>query len=740
MIKEAISGQGPRHLPRSAMRGRARKWWAIAAAAAILPLFAVLGTKALVSGSLADTAGFEIDGNLQKDAGIYDWVNAGGSAGPTTCSSLLAGTAAAAGGPLSLSCARDAATGTSDNSISGKEGDASIQVVCGSIPNGKSDLSNFYVASQSAIPAGGTKPHSFLYLGWTINSTGGTADMDFEFNQKSQPSALQDGTAGHPCPSGNGETANVGADRSAGDFLVEYQFAAGGNSVSVKLTSWITSGTCATSGVTAPCWGLEKDLTNNGDALAAINDSSTVVPDQLPIANCPKPNTTPSKQSNGCVVNPLDNNNVLGPDQFGEAAIDLTNALNITNCETFGSAYLKSRSSATFTDALKDYIAPINVDITNCVTPPVTTSLSSSTSTFGDTVTDTATVSGFLGSNPPGGTVAFNVYKGSDATACTAANLIETAPSGASSDGTNGDSLTAGSAGPPPTATATETITQSGGLTPGNYEVQAVYTGDGGQNIGSSSSCGSEPLTINKKTPTLTTQDSPTTSITVGTMVNVSDTVTFSNLVSGVFPASTSTVTFTLYSDGSCTTSTGVTATVNPSGSSNTVSSGNLSFTPTATGTYNWGVSFSGDSNYNAVPSSGVQCGGTNETLTVVKASPTLVTQIALDDKVTIAGIVTGGTPAGTVTFELYRSSDCSGTLVANWTGVSIVNGVASTVGVTPTSGAGSNFVTNPTSPTSATTYSWKVIYSGDSLNNGKTVGCNTTNGDQETAAIAYTP
>lgn len=724
MIKEAISGQGPRDLPPPPKR-RVKRWWVAAACmAAVLPLFGVLGARALITNGGFNAAGFEIDGNLQKDAGTYDWANAGGTAGPTQCGALGAGTFANPGGPLNLFCANDSTTGQNDNSISGHEQDTSVQVVCGSIPNGKSDLANFYVASQSATPAGASKPHSFLYLGWTINSTGGSADMDFEFNQLAQPAALQDGTAGVKCPLGNGDTANVGATRSPGDLLIEYQFAAGGNSISVKLAQWVTSGACATS-QSAPCWGPETDLTQANVASAAINDALT--PDSFGGSNCPAPNTPPHAQQTGCVTNSL-SGGTLGPDQFGEAAIDLTSALNSSTCETFGSAYLKSRSSATFTDAVKDYIAPVPVDITNCVTPTITTQLSPATATFGDTVTDTATISNFLGSDPPGGTVAFNVYSGSTSSVCTG-NPVETVPSGASTDGTNGDSFTAASNN---TATATDTITQSGGLTPGNYEVQAVYTGDGGQNLKSSSACGSEPLVINKRTPTLTTQDSPTTSITVGTTVNVSDTVTFTNLVSGVDPASTSTVTFTLYSGTTCVTSTGVTATVNPSGSSDTVSSGNLSFSPTATGTYTWGVSFSGDSNYNAVPTTGVQCGGTNETLTVVKASPALVTQMALQDKVTISG---GDNPTGTVTFKLYDNATCStvlGALVAEFDNVAIVSGVASTVGVTPTSGS--------TWVVSGKTYSWLVTYNGNSQNNSVTVGCNATNGDQENAAITYTP
>lgn len=53
---------------------------------------------------------------------------------------------------------------------------------------------------------------------------------------------------------------------------------------------------------------------------------------------------------------------------FGEAAINLTDSgiLPANSCSGFGRAYLKSRSSDSFTAALKDFIAPIPVNISNC--------------------------------------------------------------------------------------------------------------------------------------------------------------------------------------------------------------------------------------------------------------------------------------------------------------------------------------------------------------------------------------
>lgn len=842
------------------------RWRALAVTGAmLLPLLAYWPVRALITNSGFAAAGFEIDGNLQLDSGTYDWANAGGPSGPTTCSSLGAGTFANVGGPLSLFCANDAATGTKDNSISGHEQDTSVQVVCGSIPNGKSDLSNFYVASQFAKPSpSSTTAHSFLYLGWTINSTGGSADMDFEFNQLAQPAALQDGTAGTPCATGNGDTANLA--RSAGDLLLEYQFASGGNVISVKKSTWTTTAgaTCATS-QNPPCWGPETDLTAAAEAAAAINDSTT--PDSFGGSNCPAPNTPPSKQETGCVINAL-SGGTLGPDQFGEAAIDLT-AANVfpSNCTTFGSAYLKSRSSAVFTDAVKDYIAPIPVNITNCTTPTLTTSLSgltngaadpgttvtdtatlssflgtnppggtvafnvysgtgssactgtpvetlpaganattgangaslsasgtgtasagpvtltplaaghyevqavysgdgsanlatksvcssepiqiraqptlvtqlsASSATLGTSVSDTAILSGFLGSNPPGGTVTFNVYSGATGTVCTAGNLVESVPS-------SGTSLSAGTGANAGKAVATTTLTTGTGtaptLAPGSYEVQAVYTGDGANNLGASSSCGSEPLTINKAQPTITTQASPTSTLTVNTQATISDTATFGNLVTGIAP--TGPVTFTLFTDAGCTTpatyaagdtpnSGNVTGTGGITGTGPFTATFSTKWTPTispaTTSTYTWGISWAGDGNYLPIPASGVQCGGNNETLTVQKATPSLATKMRLDDTATITG---GSSPTGTITFQLYDNSTCTGNLVAQYSNVPISGGSASTVGLTPTSGGN-------TLQTTATTYSWKVTYNGDGFNNSVVLGCNTaTSAEQVTTLYA---
>jgi hypothetical protein len=529
------------------------------------------------------------------------------------------------------------------------------------------------------------------------------------------------------------EIASANGDHNQGMWLLQDSSVAcdGSNgskpfSASTVAFEW----ECNTPSTTGPCAASSPGslvALNGGNPVGSICNNPSVntpVDEACAITNESWNVQTPWTPANSPAT-------ALGPQQFFEGGIDITEVFGGT-APCFSKFLTDTRSSQSSTATLFDYTLG---SLHTCASPTVNTQLkvqagtsqssgdSNVTSTgvaLGSKVYDTSTLSGsVLGT--PGGSVTYKLFANSDCTGTVPSSAI------------NGTTLTNNIVSGPSTVSGT-TMPNSSTLTftsAGNtYYWVAYYNGDG-INLAGHSGCAAEPVTINKVTPTLTTTDSPTTSIIVGTTATVSDSLTFGNLVTGVYPASTSTVTFTLYSGTTCTNAvSGVTATVNPSGTSATVSSGNLSFSPTATGTYTWGVSFSGDSNYNSVPQ---QCGNVSanetETLTVVAASPTLVTQIHLDDKVTISG---GDNPTGTVTFKLYNTLDCSGSVVAEFDNVSIVSGVASTLGVTPNSG--SSWV-----PTSGN-YSWLATYSGDSNNNTVTVGCNATNGDQETAGITYTP
>jgi hypothetical protein len=112
------------------------------------------------------------------------------------------------------------------------------------------------------------------------------------------------------------------------------------------LSRWVTTGPgslCEANNAT-PCWGTRINLSAANLATGSINTS--------PI---------PAAESDG-----LGN---ISARTFGEAQIDFDAlAGGSGQCLAFGSAYLKSRSSDSFTAAVKDFIAPIATNFSTCGT------------------------------------------------------------------------------------------------------------------------------------------------------------------------------------------------------------------------------------------------------------------------------------------------------------------------------------------------------------------------------------
>src|SRR4029453_905107 len=111
----------------------------------------------------------------------------------------------------------------------------------------------------------------------------------------------------------------------------------------------------------------------------------------------------------------------LDPFTFGEAAISfeaLFPDLQPGQCGALGSAYLKSRSSDSFTAELKDFIAPEKISISNCTS--LTTSATPSV-TLGSPIHDVATLSGATGAAT--GTITFEVFAPGDTTCATPINV-----------------------------------------------------------------------------------------------------------------------------------------------------------------------------------------------------------------------------------------------------------------------------------------------------------------------------
>jgi hypothetical protein len=581
-----------------------------------------LAAASCATANVLSGSNFEIDvnANLKVDGAspCIDWLADG------TGSALRSGVLAKADKP----------TGAGDDSFGQgtSEDDANPTIVDGSIPPNKSDLKVFGLFTETTATA------KFLELFWTrINSPQGTTNMDFELNQKfCDPSATPTNCADN----GSGVTPETPV-RTVGDKLITYDLSKGGTVPTISIRTWGGS-----------AWGPATVVSGgaNPSALGSVNTS-----------------TIASADSGG-----------LGsqdPFTFGEAAINFNALFTGGTCGSFGSAYLKSRSSDSFTAEIKDFISPERVNITNCTT--LTTSATASV-TIGSPISDTATLSGATAG--AGGTITFKAY--SDASCSTLVFTSSAIPVSGNGDYNSGNFT--------PTAV-------------GTYYWTASYSGDL-NNAPVSTKCGdaNESSVVNKKQPSLST--SATASVTLGSPI--SDTATLSNATSDAG----GTITFHLFSDSGCTNevATGLSpVSVNGNGNYN---SGN--FTPTAAGTYYWTASYSGDAKN---LSASTACGDAGESSVVNKKQPTLTTSATasvtigspISDTATLSG---GFSPTGQITFHLFSDAGCTNEV---------------TTGLSPVSVNGNgDYNSGNFTPSAVGTYYWTASYSGDGNNLGASTSC----------------
>jgi hypothetical protein len=251
------------------------------------------------------------DGNtIVNTAGNQDWVNA-----------------------PNLSIQTDQATGQCDNSYTqgSKEDDTNVVIGLGSIPNSKADLGKFGVASE-------TRPNGdvFMYLAWTRNNLSGTTNFDFEINQLAQPSmTLACGSADKAITllrRGDATASNTPGGSIPDDLLISYDIQGGSQTPTLSFRRW-----------TGTAW-------SNPVTLSSTNSEGKINSSPVTFDSVSYPAAA-----------------------FGEASINLTGAGIIPNqntpgasCVAFGSAYVKSRASSSFTAQMKDYIAPASIGLDNC--------------------------------------------------------------------------------------------------------------------------------------------------------------------------------------------------------------------------------------------------------------------------------------------------------------------------------------------------------------------------------------
>ena len=288
-------------------RPRLHRTAVLASVLAIIGSYGVGSSGTALAASLTGS-GFEIDtnANLVVDGAdpAIDWLTGG------------SGTAMRAG----VHVRADRPTGQEDDAFTqGTDiNDTTPTITTGSVPNNKSDLTNFGVYVDR------TASDAFINVFWTrVQAPSGTTTMDFEFNQS--PDRSNDISPPHVPLST--ETIPV---RTAGDILISYLLENGGTNPTLTKRVWSGS-----------AWGTPT-VFSASDALGSINTTAI-----------------PAAASGGL--------GALDALTFGEASIRLSAFVPSTGaCRTFGSAYLRSRSSATDTDENKDFIAPEPVTISNC--------------------------------------------------------------------------------------------------------------------------------------------------------------------------------------------------------------------------------------------------------------------------------------------------------------------------------------------------------------------------------------
>jgi hypothetical protein len=405
---------------------------------ALVVAFAISGSAVATTAGCTNAAtltgsAFEIDTNANlvvNTSGCIDWLNSAGT-------DLRTGVLAKADKP----------TGSGDDSFGQgtSENDANPTIVSGSIPPNKSDLKVFGLYQESGEVTAANPSGKYLALFWSrIQNPSGTTNMDFELNQNfCDPSATPTNCAiNSKDPSVTPETPV----RKSGDKLITYDLSKGGTVPTISIRTW--NGTV---------WGPATVI------------SGGAVPSALGSVN-----TTLITAANSDSVGPLD------PFTFGEASITFAALFGNSTCGKFGSAYLKSRSSDSFTAEIKDFIAPEHVSISNCAT--LVTSATASV-TLTNPISDTATLSGATATATGG--ITFKLYGPFDASTDASGDTCVDSGAGANLVTTLGP-IAIGS----PNGSG-DYVVSSGDYTPtavGRYQWVASYSGDG-SNSPASTAC-----------------------------------------------------------------------------------------------------------------------------------------------------------------------------------------------------------------------------------------------------------
>jgi hypothetical protein len=676
---------------------------------------------------------FELDGNVATEGhtgfstNTFDWASffdASGNKSPVLPAASRPGFTASAfdrdfltnpNGSFNTSDATTYATGSKDT----------LPITPGwqcnfnSNVNSKIDIMNAYSVAYTDPVSG----HQILYFALERNANTGDGNVGFWF--------LQD-DVGCSAPTG-GSTAFTGSHQD-GDLLMVSAFTKGGGVSTIDVYRWV-GGANGALNPNPVAHGVDCITTAGSDAVCATTNGS------------------PAPGINGPITTPwLTSTKTGGPghtvesSEFFEGGLDLTQSNLGGHC--FNVFIGDTRSSQSLTATLFDFArgALGECNSTTVTTPKKadgTTNITSEEIPALGTlaVKDSALVT-VTGIPSFSGTVSFHLCgpaTASSTTTCDTGGVAIGSPQAVTSS--------------PATVTSdSATITSAG-----RYCWRADFSGDTTAGVPASSDHSSgECFLVTPKTPTLTTQagagpvdfgsavtDTATLSGTAnepGSGGPTGSNGTINPVTAG--SAAKGSITFTLYKNDCTTVATGTGS--NPqtvttvSGDNTYPTSGSVSFTPDAPGTYHWVATYTGDLPNTTAPAA-YTCGSdTNEDVVVQQIPTQIKTKQSWfpNDTATITATTGNLAAGGTVAFKLYDTGTCAGT--AKYSESKTLTGGNATEEVS-TNNTTFNITTLYADPADSSTgvFSWKVVYTpaaADTAHTGKQSSC-----DAEHFGIQYT-
>ena len=624
----------------------------VAASAGLISAIA-LSMYAAPSIAVHDTSSFELDGNATNDAAPGDdWDN--------VCHQVLGSDCSTSSNTSGATAADWVAEPNHNASIFTGGGSKDPQDInqwawkdgAGGLPD-KDNLLHSMAARYN------TSEGDVLFFGSDRLDNSGDAQQGFWFFQNSI--ALGSNSVG-------GGTGFTGVHRT-GDLLVISDFSNGGTTSTISVYSWDPSckkagGSCGDANLRTLATSTNANCASAtaGDSFCGIVNPGTIT---MPWSFTDKSGTPNNQALNG---------------EFYEGGVNLTKLGLADRC--FASVASETRSSTSTTATLKDFVLGGFGRCGSSVNTQESTGGSASIGSGSVSVSDSGTVA-VTGINTWAGTLQFHLRGPIGSALETSTDIGNAAPVSNTTPTVQSDSATVTAAG--------------------DYCWSAHFHSTTTGVPDSDDNGANECFTVNPVTPQLAT--------TAGANVVLGNPITDTASLTGTAnepgtPAinpttvggpATGSITFTAYGPNDCTT-VAFTSAAKPVSGDGTY--GPVSFTPTAVGTYHWVASYTGDAPNTNQTTHNSDCSDTAEDVVVtsVKSSMTSAQSFIPNDAATVSAPA-GGAMAGTVTFKLYESSDCSGTAIL--TQQKTVSGASSQTVST----------TNTTVSTTAANVSWLVSY-----------------------------